>query len=167
MANNVKKKFELYEPMRLWLEQYLRDKYRGASVKTIDTHSRALDTYLEQECIISQYPQTVGLDIQIDVLGLVKNKARTELVFIEAKKTQLNLHDLGQLWAYCKLCDPREAFLLSSVGLGSLNKILNNLGRTDLLGFGPGRQIKNMQIGRWDIIRKSIDYNTLIPKGVF
>ena len=79
-------------------------------------------------------------------------------------RVQLNLHDLGQLWAYCKLCDPAEAFLLSSAGIGSLNKILNNLSRTDLLDFGDGRKIKKMQVAKWDITSNSIDFRTLVPR---
>ena len=164
MANNVRKEFELYEPMRAWLQNYLEDKYKGAEVITIDAHARTLDIFLEEQGVIDVYPQTVGLDIQIDVLGIVKQKRRTSLVFIEAKKTQLNLHDLGQLWAYCRLCDPMEAFLLSSAGIGSLNKILNNLGRIDLLNFGDGKTIKSMQVGKWDISANSIDHKTLVPK---
>lgn len=85
-------------------------------------------------------------------------------IFIEAKKTQLNLHDLGQLWAYCKLCDPLEAFLLSSTGIGSLNKILNNLNRINLLEFGDKKIYKYMKIGKWDVFGKSIDYKTVVPK---
>ena len=77
---------------------------------------------------------------------------------------QLNLHDLGQLWAYCKLCNPAEAFLLSSAGIGSLNKILNNLSRTDLLDFGDGRKIKKMQIAKLDVIANSVDYRSLVPR---
>ena len=164
MANNVTKEFELYEPMRAWLQQYLENKYKGAKVTTIDSHARTLDTYLEQFGIIDHYPQSVGLDIQIDVLGIIINKGKPNIAFIEAKKTQLNLHDLGQLWAYCKLCEPIEAFLLSSAGLGSLNKVLNNLNRQDLLDFGSGKTIKKMQVGTWDVNAKSIDYKTLIPK---
>lgn len=164
MANNVTKEFELYEPMRAWLQQYLENKYKGAKVTTIDSHARILDTYLEQFGIIDHYPQSVGLDIQIDVLGIIINKGKPNIAFIEAKKTQLNLHDLGQLWAYCKLCEPIEAFLLSSAGLGSLNKVLNNLNRQDLLDFGSGKTIKKMQVGKWDVNAKSIDYKTLIPK---
>ena len=114
MVNNVKKEFELYEPMRIWFQQYLEEKYRGWKVITIDSHSRTLDLYLEENGVIDSYPETVGLDIQIDVLGILKKDNKTMIAFIEAKKTQLNLHDLGQLWAYCKLCDPAEAFLLSS-----------------------------------------------------
>ena len=164
MANNVTKEFELYEPMRVWLQQYLENKYRGAKVITIDSHSRTLDVYLEQFDIVDFYPQSVGLDIQIDILGIIINKGKPTIAFIEAKKTQLNLHDLGQLWAYCKLCEPAEAFLLSSAGLGSLNKVLNNLKRQDLLDFGSGKTIKKMQIGKWDVNSKSIDYLTLVPK---
>lgn len=164
MANNVRREFELYEPMRAWFQKYLEDKYKGAEVITIDAHARTLDVFLEEQEVIDKYPQAVGLDIQIDVLGIVKQKIKTSLVFIEAKKTQLNLHDLGQLWAYCRLCDPMEAFLLSSDGIGSLNKILNNLRRVDLLNFGDGKTIKSMQVGKWDISSNSIDHKTLVPK---
>ena len=164
MANNVKKEFELYEPMRLWLQKYLEEKYKGWKITTIDSHARTLDSFLEDKKVISYYPQSVGLDIQIDVLGILEKGLKTNIVFIEAKKTALNLHDLGQLWAYCKLCDPLEAFLLSSKDLGSLNKIFNNLNRTDLLEFGDGKTIKKMQVGKWDITKNSIDYQTLVPK---
>ena len=150
--------------MRIWLKKYLEDKYRGAEVITIDSHASALYKCLEEEGIIDQYPQTVGLDIQIDVLGIIKRGKKSELVFIEAKKTQLNLQNLGQLWVYCKLCSPLEAMLLSSAGMGSLDKILKNLGRTDLLDFGDPKKIKKMQVAKWDINRNSIDYFTLVPK---
>lgn len=164
MVNNVKKEIELYEPMRIWFQRYLEDKYKGWNVITIDSHARTLDLYLEENGVIDNYPETVGLDIQIDVLGIIKKGNLTKIAFIEAKKTQLNLHDLGQLWAYCRLCDPAEAFLLSSAGLGSLNKILNNLSRTDLLNFGDNKIIKQMQVGKWDLNTNSIDYKTLVPK---
>ena len=164
MANNVKKELELYEPMRCWLQKYLEEKYKGWKITTIDSHARTLDLFLEETGVISHYPQSVGLDIQIDVLGILEKGLKTNIVFIEAKKTALNLHDLGQLWAYCKLCDPLEAFLLSSKDLGSLNKIFNNLNRTDLLEFGDGKTIKKMQVGKWDLTTQSIDFKTLVPK---
>ena len=164
MANNVSKEIELYEPMRTWMHQYLENKYKGWSVTTIDSHARTLDVILEENNVLSDYPQTVGLDIQIDVLGILTKSNKSNIVFIEAKKTQLNLHDLGQLWAYCKLCDPLEAFLLSSNGLGSLNKILNNLKRTDMLDFGDGKTIKKMQVAKWDVPSKSIDFKTIVPR---
>ena len=151
--------------MRCWLQTYLEEKYPGATIITVDSHAQTLDLFLEKYGVIDNYPQTVGLDIQIDVLGIIIKGKKTSIVFIEAKKTQLNLHDLGQLWAYCKLCDPAEAFLLSSAGLGSLNKILNNFNRLDLLDFGDGKRIKQMQVGKWDTSANGIDFRTLIPKN--
>lgn len=164
MPDNVKKEFELYEPMRVWLHKYLEEKYKSWEIVTIDSHAKNLDSFLEGNGAIKNYPQSVGLDIQVDILGILKQRTKTNIVFIEAKKTSLNIHDLGQLWAYCKLCDPLEAFLLSSKDLGSLNKILNNLNRTDLLEFGDGKTIKKMHVGKWDVTKNSIDYKTLIPK---
>lgn len=164
MAKNVRFEYELYEPMKNWLQKYLEGKYKGATITTIDSHARNLDVVLEEFGVLDQYPQVIGLDIQIDVLGIIVKRGTSQIVFIEAKKTELNLHDLGQLWAYCKLCDPAEAFLLSSLGMGSLNKILNNLCRLDLLDFGDGRRIKKMQVGKWDIISNLIDLRTLVPK---
>ena len=153
---------ELYEPMRIWLEQYLRDKYKGYEIITLDTSQERLDRALSRYGVVCE--SAVGVDIQIDVLGIAKKKQTTKLFFIEAKKTRLTLRDLGQLWAYCKLIDPEEAFLLSSIGLGSLNKLLYSLAREDLLDYGIGKKIKKMRVGKWDVSKNSIDYGTLIPK---
>lgn len=71
---------------------------------------------------------------------------------------------LGQLWAYCKLIDPEEAFLFSSAGLGSLNKLVQSFRREDLLDFGDGKKIKKMKIAKWDVAKDTVDLHSLIPK---
>ena len=164
--NNVKYEVELYEPMRKWLVDYLTDKYKNVFCEIIveDTHSVTLDTVLTKYNIIEQYPQAVGMNIQIDVLGIVKLKRHADIIFIESKKTALNLHDLGQLWAYCKLINPADAYLLSSKGLGSLNNILKVYAREDMLDFGNGKVIKKMKVAKWDVLRNTVDNNSMIPK---
>lgn len=156
------KEYELYEPMRVWLEQYLKDKYKGYEIITADTSLERLDRALARYGIVCEMAN--GVEIQIDVLGITRKKGTTKIFFIEAKKTKLTLRDLGQLWAYCKLVDPDEAFLLSSEGLGSLNKLLNSFHREDLLDFGDGKRIKKMCVGKWDVKKNTIDFNTLVPK---
>lgn len=153
---------ELYEPMRIWLEQYVKDKYRTYDVIAVDAHAERLDRVLARYNVVKEMAN--GIDIQIDVLAIAKNRNQVKLFFIEAKKTRLTLRDLGQLWAYCKLVDPDEAFLLSSTGLGSLNKLLNAFRREDLLDFGDGKKIKKMKVGKWDVIKNIVDYNSLVPK---
>lgn len=153
---------ELYEPMRIWLEQYLKDKYTGYEIITMDSSQERLDRALIKYDIVNA--MATGVDIQIDVLGIARRKSVTKLFFIEAKKTRLTLRDLGQLWAYCKLIDPEEAFLFSSAGLGSLNKLINSLRREDLLDFGDGKKIKKMKIAKWDVAKNTVDLHSLIPK---
>ncbi len=164
--NNVGKEIELYDGMCKWLETHLKDKYFNSNcqVVVVDCHSVNLDTVLDKYNIIQYYPQVVGLRIEIDVLGMVIWKDRAEIYFIEAKKTQLTLQNLGQLLIYCKLCDPKEAYLLSSEGLGSLKKVLTSLNREDLLDFGSGKKIKKMKVAKWDIRRNTVDNHSLIPK---
>lgn len=59
-----------------------------------------------------------------------------------------------------------DVFLVAQdlVDGASLNKIMNNLHRTDLLEIGDGKKIKKIQIGKWDVGNNSIDYHSLVPK---
>ena len=153
---------ELYEPMRCWLEQYLKDYYKGYDIITVDTSQERLDRALKRYDIVNE--MATGVDIQIDVLGIARKKNVVKLFFIEAKKTKLTLRDLGQLWAYCKLVDPEEAFLFSSAGLGSLNKLINSFRREDLLDFGNVKKIKKMKIALWDVTKNTVDLSSMVPK---
>lgn len=160
--NNVKLEEELYKPMRLWLERYVTDKFKGFEVIAVDAHAERLDRVLAKYDIINEMAN--GVDIQIDVLAMAKKDKNTKVFFIEAKKTQLTLRDLGQLWSYCKLVEPEEAFLMSSLGLGSLNKLLNSFKREDLLDFGDSKKIKKMHVAKWDIRTNAPEMMTMIPK---
>ena len=164
--NKVKREIDLYPDMCKWLESYLKDKFRNeaCSVFVVDCHSVYLDSILIEYNVIEYYPQVIGLKIEIDVLGIVIWKNSAKIFFIEAKKTQLNLQNLGQLLVYCLLCNPEEAFLLSSASLGTLNNVLKNLGREDLLKYESEKSLKRIIVGKWDISRKSLDYQSVIPK---
>ena len=156
------REFDLYEPMRIWLDNYLKDKYKTSEIITIDSHSERLDRVLRKHGIV--YDVATGLDIQIDVLGIVKKNGTFKLFFIEAKITSLTIRDLGQLWTYCKLINPEEAFLFTSADFGGMNKIFNVYKREDLLDFGDGKRIKKMKIAVWNIKSNSPDFSTMIPK---
>ncbi|QQR32069.1 hypothetical protein I5Q82_10960 [Acutalibacter muris] len=149
--------------MQEWLELYLRDKYKSSDeIIVVDAHSERLDRVLRKYNIIQE--EAIGVDIQIDVLGIVKKAGKVKLFFIEAKKTSLTLRDLGQLWAYCKLIDPEEAFLMTSADLGALNKLLKVYKRDDLLDFGEGKRIKKMKVAIWNMQTNSPDSASMIPK---
>lgn len=68
---NVKSEFELYLPMGNWLQGYLEDNYKGYKVITVDAHSeKRLDRVLTKYDIVNEL--AVGVDVQIDVLGIAK-----------------------------------------------------------------------------------------------
>ncbi|SKB29654.1 hypothetical protein [Macellibacteroides fermentans] len=159
---NVNREYELYEDMRLWLHTYLQDKYNTYEIITIDAHAERLDRVLVKQGVFNEI--ATGVDIQIDILGIAKKDNLVKLFFIEAKKTNLTLRDLGQLWAYCKLIDPEEAFLITSTELGSLNKLLNIFKREDLLDYGKGKIVKKMKIAIWNLSTNSPNMLTIIPK---
>lgn len=70
---------ELYEPMRMWLEQYMIDNYKGYEIITTDCHSERLDRVLAKYDIVKE--QANGVDIQIDVLGIARKQGKVKLVF--------------------------------------------------------------------------------------
>ena len=164
--NNVRREFDLYPGMCKWLESYLKNKHKKttSNIIVIDCHSQTLDRILQKHNVLKYFPKTVGLKIEIDVLGMVIGEKSAKLYFIEAKKTKLTLPDLGQLLMYCKLCDPEEAFLLSSSGLGSLKKVLIALAREDLLDFGSGIKIKKIKVAKWDVLKNTIENSSSVPK---
>ncbi len=162
MNNNVKLEKDLYPSMCKWLDTYLRDTIKNAEIIVEDTSQYSLDVILQQYGVLDEYPQTVGIGMQIDVLGIVKKRGKTSLFFIEAKKTPLNTHDLGQILVYCRICNPEKAFLFSSGGMGSLKKLLTE--REDLLNYSTDKKIKMIQAAEWNVAREMPDMRTTIPK---
>ncbi len=156
------KEEDLYPDISNWLNLYLKEKYPGYSIETTYTTARvSLDSLLSSRNIILN--EAVGLNIKIDIVGILRRGSQNKLAFIEVKNKELTLKDLGQLWGYTQLIDPVESFLISSSGLGALSKILKVLKREDLLKYGDNQE-KMMKVAKWDLLKKSIDYDSLIPK---
>lgn len=51
---NVKSEFELYLPMKKWLQGYLEDNYKGYKIITVDAHSERLDRVLAKYDIVNE-----------------------------------------------------------------------------------------------------------------
>lgn len=151
----------LYPEIEVWFNSYLQSKYSEYTVKT--TYKSSLQ---HLEAVLRSFnidpTLAIGLSIKIDILGVLSRDGLHELAFIEVKDDDLTLKDLGQLWGYSQLMDPLESFLISSSGIGGLSKLFNVLRREDLLKYGANNRL--MQVAKWDMGRKSLDYSTLIPK---
>lgn len=158
-----KKEELLYPEIEAWCKKYLEEKYKGYTIRTTHKTSKiTLDAYLKQIGI--EIKEAIGLLIKVDIVGVLQRGKEIKLVFIEVKDKQLTLGDLGQLWGYTQLINPVESFLMSSKGLGSLNKLFKILKREDVLIYGPKRE-KRMKVCIWNERSKTIDTLSLIPKN--
>ena len=45
-----------------------------------------------------------------------------------------------------------------------MNNILKVYAREDMLDFGNGKVIKKMKVAKWDVLRNTVDNNSMIPK---
>ncbi|MFQ5531352.1 MAG: hypothetical protein ACE5ES_01925 [Candidatus Nanoarchaeia archaeon] len=153
---------KLYPEIEEWLKKYLQEKYIGYSIETTyETSRRNLDAFLRDKNI--KCKESIGLGIKVDIVGILKRGDKFEFVFVEVKDKPLTLKDLGQLWGYTQLINPKESFLISPKGLGTLNYIFNVLKRQDLLRYGNNSN-KYMKLAKWNKRRKWIDNSTLMPK---
>jgi len=97
----------------------------------------------------------------IDLVGMVEQKGKCSLTFVEVKYGQLNLRDVSQLLGYSKIVKPEFAFLISPKGLSRpLSQLLKYFNRLDILEYKPNYYIR---IARWDSSRKAILMNSVIP----
>lgn len=155
----------LYPQIEEWLNNYLKEKYKGYTIETTHkTSKQYLDVVLRSMGI--QCDLAIGLQIKVDVVGILKRGDEIKFVFVEVKDDDLTLKDLGQLWGYTQLIEPIESFLVSSKGLGRLSHLFNTLKREDLLRYGKDRS-KLMKVAKWDTRTNSIDLSSAIPRDLF
>ena len=91
------REFDLYPPMQQWLEAYLKDKYKTADeIIVVDAHSERLDRVLRKHDIVQE--EAIGVDIQIDVLGIVKKSGK----FTDAELKNSGFTDAENIAAWAK-----------------------------------------------------------------
>ena len=153
---------KLYPEIESWLNGYLIGKYKGYSIQTTsETSKQNLDVVLKKLGVKCE--EAKGLNIKVDIVGILKKGEEVKFIFVEVKDTELTLKDLGQLWGYTQLIDPLESFLVSPRGFGKLSKVFNVLKRIDVLKYGV-KNNKFMRIACWDKRTNSIDWSNIIPK---
>jgi len=164
MENRVSKKEKaLYKPILNWLLEYLKNKNPGAEVSAYDVHAVDLSDFLERSPFKKFFPEYSTYKIMVDLVGVIQNGEKCDLVFVEVKDTQLNLRHLSQLLGYCKIVKPLSAFLISPDGLSKpLNQLLLHFKRLDILEYVPNHFMKT---AKWDSARKAILTDSIIPSS--
>jgi len=159
-----KKEKEMYKDVCEWLRIRLNNKFKKAKkIIVADTSDKVLSKWLFEIKCHQFFPDYQTYDIQVDVTGVILEKNKASLAFVECKLDKMNLRDLSQLIGYSKVACPVISILLSPRGLSdSMNLLFNVFRRNDILFYAPRKFIV---IARWDETKKEVDMSSLIPKG--
>ena len=161
--NNYESKQEiaLYPSMLEWLQMYLENKHPKAVIKTYDVHSVDLSDFIQRNNYTKFFPEYATYKIRVDLLGMILEKDKCNLVFVEVKDTSLSLINLSQLLGYCKILRPEFAFLISPKGLAKpLSQLLVHFNRLDILEFDKNKFVR---VAKWNPTRNAIEIDSIIP----
>jgi len=86
-----KQELTLYGPMQKWFIIYLQNKNPNTEVLVHDVHKIYLSDFFAKADFRRNFPDYSTYKIKIDLLGIIKNKKKLELVFIEVKDRSLNV----------------------------------------------------------------------------
>jgi hypothetical protein len=155
---------EMYPDIIEWLKKNLEQKFgkKAKKITVLDTHYSDLLNFIMQLNYQKFFPEFSTYKIRQDITGFIEYADRVELVFVECKNTSLSLIHLSQLIGYSCIALPIYSILLSPQGMGTtLNKLLRNYNRADILEFRPQ---KTIQVIKWDSNKQNIDYVNSIVK---
>ena len=161
MYNN---EIEMYPDIIKWLKKNLVQKFGKISTKitVLDTHDSDLSNFIMQLSYQKFFPEFSTYKIRQDITGFIEYDNKVDLIFVECKNTSLSLIHLSQLIGYSCIALPIYAILLSPQGMGTtLNKLLKNYNRQDILEFRPKRTI---HIIKWDESKQDVDCMNSIVK---
>lgn len=154
----------MYPDIVEWLKINLKQKFgkKALKITVLDTHDSDLSNFIMSLSYQKFFPEFSTYKIRQDITGFVEYKDRVDLVFVECKNTSLSLIHLSQLIGYSCIALPIYSILLSPQGMGqTLNKLLKNYNRSDILEFRPN---KTILVIKWDKSKQDIDYMNSIVK---
>ncbi len=157
----LKQEIALYPSMLEWLQTHLENKHPKATIKTYDVHAVDLSDFIQRNKYTKFFPEYATYKIRVDLLGVILEKDKCNLVFVEVKDTPLSLINLSQLLGYCKILRPEFAFLISPKGLSKpLGQLLVHFNRLDILEFDKNKFVR---VAKWNPTRNAIENDSIIP----
>ena len=161
---------EMYPDVMGWLNTILPVRFPGSHTEVHDTHRYPLKDYIAKRGLGGFFASDLWqtYDIQVDITAFVQFEKRNGLIFVECKIVPISLLHASQLLGYSRVALPLVSLLISSQGIGSsLTGLLLTYGRMDIIEYHweKGKQPLRMVLARWDEATKSVDSNTILPRG--
>lgn len=158
------KESDMYEPVKDWLEGFLRSRYRGRwKVLTEIAGHIELSKVLERMGASRLFPESACYQVKVDVVGVLQRDSEGLLALVECKDEALDVMAVSQALGYSRIVRPLYSFLISPFGLSPpVTSLLKVYRRNDILEFQSDRRLV---LAKWDMRRSEIDYNSVYPAG--
>tara|TARA_B100000963_G_C22638977_1_gene679283 strand:- start:3168 stop:4811 length:1644 start_codon:yes stop_codon:yes gene_type:complete len=155
-SRNTPREIDTYPILTNWLKNKLDQEYGSEQNLVFDTSVINLNQVIQSSSIdnsvISKIDEIDSLNIRPDVVGYLKNL--NDFIFIESKIVSLGIKELGQILGYCKVANPKEAYLVTTKEVSRTILQLISI-MPDLFTYGENKKIK---IGRLKENNVVIDY---------
>jgi hypothetical protein len=170
MSSPYHAEVDMYAPVQRWLDRFLRARFRDAQIHTFDAHAVNLSRLIENHALSDGLaPDWATWEIQVDVVGFIRQAAGTDLAFVECKNTALSLAHLAQLLGYARIARPNYAFLISPQGpRNTLSQLLHTYNRLDILEYTQqrGEFSRALIIARWDARANDIAAESIMTTDI-
>lgn len=153
-----KREFEIAS--KRWLEGYLNKNFSNEyGIQVIIPKSNISRLPIAAIKKIDGYS---FLDFRPDILGILENKGKTELVFLNRSVSALSLKEIGELQCYSRLAKPLFSFIISPKGLASevALLLLNKEIQKALLCYDKNKFITTFKLNIDDL---SIEKTSMYP----
>jgi hypothetical protein len=156
----------MYPPVCKWLEKFLQDRYRNASVRVFDASRKSLARLVQETGLIANLPpEWLSWDIHVDVVGFATANKSTDLAFVECKNEAITLGHVSQLLGYSRVALPQYSFIVAPQGASdSLRSLLLTYHRLDVLEYfrHPGSLPRSILVAQWNETAGCIDPGSII-----
>ena len=150
--------------MSKWLVKYLTAMYSEKySIEVIIPKSTLAKLSSRK---IKTIPDFSSFEFKPDILGILKNKenGKAELVFMNRSINAISLKEIGEMLCYCRLANPKDAFICSPKGAPTEVILLlhEDSIQTRLLNYSGCRFIT---LFKYDTQNDKVDEKFLFPKS--
>jgi len=155
----------MYPDVATWFKKLLSIKYKKAEIKVVISANEYLSSIIQRYNYNNYFPLFHTYLIQVDIVGFIKMKNTIKIGFVECKLNNISLKDISQLIGYSKVVIPEYSVIISPKGIGNaVSSLIKTYRRYDILEYAKNKRIK---IAKWDVEKKEIFTETILPPGDF
>lgn len=163
---SFQKESDMYPLVCIWLNEFLLNRYRRATIEVHDTSRKSLARLIQERGMMNLLPpEWQSWTIHVDIVGFIVASQRIELAFVECKNIPITLDHLSQILGYSRVVRPLYSFVVSPQGASnSLRTLLETYNRIDVLEYHqqPGTFSRSIVVAKWDETSNSLDNNSII-----